>query len=124
MYGQFQRGVVEETRGIFRTYTYTGGVLSGPDKPYEKISFSDMAGQNVDRTVSGGWVAMIQHYFVGAWLPGQDRLNHYYSKALADGRYVMGVVGPEQAVAPGATARFDMRTFIGPKDPAIRPGTT
>jgi len=73
-------------------------------------------GQNVDRTVSGGWVAMIQHYFVGAWLPGQDRLNHYYSKALADGRYVMGVVGPEQAVAPGATARFDMRTFIGPKD--------
>ncbi|MCB1653905.1 MAG: membrane protein insertase YidC, partial [Pseudomonadales bacterium] len=39
-----------------------------------------------------------------------------YSKALTDGRYVMGVVTPAQQIAPGASAAFTMRAFIGPKD--------
>jgi len=116
MYAQFQRGEPVVEGGLFRTYTYTGGVISNAEKPYEKIDFSDMAKADVDRFVEGGWLAMIQHYFVAAWLPDQQASNHYYSKALADGRYVLGVVGSEQEVAPSATATFHMRAFIGPKD--------
>ena len=116
MYGQFQRMEPPSKRGLFTTYTYTGGVLSNPDKPYEKISFSDIAKNNVDRTVTGGWLAMIQHYFAAAWLPDSESTNHYYSKALADGVYVLGVVGSERSVPPGASATFEMRTFLGPKD--------
>ena len=87
MYGQLQRGEPESEGGLFRTYTYTGGILSGPEKPYEKVDFSDMASQDVDRDVAGGWVAMIQHYFAAAWVPGAEQTNHYYSKSFANGRF-------------------------------------
>ena len=77
LYGQFLRAEVPPEGGLFRTYTYTGGVISGPEKPYEKIEFSDMAKQPLERDTLGGWVAMIQHYFAGAWIPDQSATNRF-----------------------------------------------
>lgn len=115
MYGQFQRGVVEETRGIFRTYTYTGGVVSTPEKPYEKIDFSDMTKSNLNLASQGGWVAMIQHYFAGAWVPDQDVESRYYSKALVNERYVIGVLTPPKSVPASGRETFDLTLYVGPK---------
>ena len=115
LYGQLQRGEPESTGGLFRTYTYTGGILSGPEKPYEKVDFSDMASQDVDRQVTGGWVAMIQHYFAAAWVPGAEVTNHYYSKSLPDGRFAIGVVSPNRTVSPGGSSRYSFSLYVGPK---------
>ena len=115
LYGQLQRGEPESPGGLFRTYTYTGGVLSGPEKPYEKVDFSDMASQDVDRDVTGGWVAMIQHYFAAAWIPGSEDTNHYYSKSLPDGRFAIGVVSPVGVVSPGGSGEFSVALYVGPK---------
>jgi YidC/Oxa1 family membrane protein insertase len=114
-YAQLQRGEPESEGGIFRTYTYTGGILSGPEKPYEKVDFSDMESQDVDRDVVGGWVAMIQHYFAAAWIPGSEDTNHYYSKSLPYGRFAIGVVGPVATVSPGSTGEFTLSLYVGPK---------
>ncbi len=114
-YAQLQRGEPESEGGIFRTYTYTGGILSGPEKPYEKVDFSDMASQDIDRDVVGGWVAMIQHYFAAAWIPGAEDTNHYYSKSLPYERFAIGVVGPVATVSPGSTEAFDISLYVGPK---------
>jgi YidC/Oxa1 family membrane protein insertase len=115
MYGQFQRGVVEESRGIFRTYTYTGGVVSTPEKPYEKIDFSDMTKSNLNLLSQGGWIAMIQHYFAAAWIPDQNVESHYYTKALVNERYVIGMLTPAKSVAPGARETFELGLYVGPK---------
>ena len=115
LYGQLQRGEPESSGGIFRTYTYTGGILSGPDKPYEKVDFSDMASQDVDREVTGGWVAMIQHYFAAAWVPGAEDTNRYYSKSLPHARFAIGVVSPAKVVSPGGTGEFSLAFYVGPK---------
>ncbi len=115
MYGQFQRSEVAPEGGLFRTYTYTGGILSGPDKPYEKYDFSDMRDLDVDRDQQGGWIAMIQHYFTGAWIPPAQAQNHFYSKALADNRYVLGVMTPSLRVAPGESGSVALGLFAGPK---------
>ncbi len=115
MYGQFQRGVVEETRGIFRTYTYTGGVVSTPEKPYEKVDFSDMTKSNLNLASQGGWIAMIQHYFAGAWIPDQNVNSQYYTKALVNERYVIGVLTPPKSVPAGARDTFELGLYVGPK---------
>ena len=115
MYGQLQRGEPESEGGLFRTYTYTGGILSGPEKPYEKVDFSDMASQDVDRDVAGGWVAMIQHYFAAAWVPGAEQTNHYYSKSFANGRSAIGVVTPTHTIRPGDTGELSLLLYVGPK---------
>jgi len=115
MYGQFQRSEVEATGGLFRTYTYTGGVISGPDKPYDKIDFSDMRDVDLKRSQTGGWIAMIQHYFTGAWVPSPEGRNYYYSKAVANDRFVLGVMTPPLSVAPGATGSVKLTLYAGPK---------
>jgi YidC/Oxa1 family membrane protein insertase len=115
MYGQFQRAVAEERRGLFRTYTYTGGVVSTPEKPYEKIDFSDMSKSDLNLSVEGGWIAMIQHYFAGAWIPDQATTNHYYTKALKDARFVIGMLTEEKTIAGGARDSLDLGLYVGPK---------
>ena len=115
MYGQFQRSEVVPEGGLFRTYTYTGGVISGPDKPYEKIDFSDMRDLDLKRSQIGGWIAMIQHYFTGAWVPPAEGGNYFYSKAVADNRFVLGVMTPHVSIAPQGTGTVELKLYAGPK---------
>lgn len=115
MYGQFQRSEVAARGGLFRTYTYTGGVLSGPGNPYEKIDFSHMRDVDLNLDQLGGWIAMIQHYFTGAWVPETEVENHYYSKPLKDDRFVLGVATPTVSVAPGDTKDLALTLYAGPK---------
>ena len=115
MYGQLHRNEVPREGGLFSTYTYTGGVLSQPEKPYQKIDFDDMASADLSATYRGGWVAMIQHYFAAAVVPPQDSENHFYTKALGNARFVIGTMGPAQAIAPGASGTFALDVYAGPK---------
>lgn len=113
-YRQFQRRD-PSTGGMQLIYTYTGGILYSEDKKYEKIAFDDMTEENLSRDIKDGWAAMIQHYFLGAWIPRAGESNHYYSKALDDKRYVLGLASPETTVQPGQSGTFSSRLFIGPK---------
>jgi YidC/Oxa1 family membrane protein insertase len=115
MYGQFQRSEVARQGGLFRTYTYTGGVISGEEKPYEKIDFSDMRDVDLKRSETGGWIAMIQHYFTSAWVPSAEARNYYYSKAVAEDRFVLGVMTPEVSLAPQASGDVLLKLYAGPK---------
>ena len=115
MFGQFRRNRVEQEGGLFRVYTYTGGILSGPEKPYEKIDFDDMAEVNIERDVTGGWLAMIQHYFAGAWIPGSTNSNHYYSRAINNGNEFLLGLYYDQPIAPGESKEMSLSTYLGPK---------
>lgn len=113
MYAQFQRAPESGMAGFI--YTYTGAVLSSAENKYEKISFDDMQDKDLARDVQGGWAALIQHYFVGAWVPDATASNHYYTKALVGPRYLVGVVQPEQTIAPGESATLAIKLYAGPK---------
>ena len=115
LYGQFLRAEVPPEGGLFRTYTYTGGVISGPDKPYEKIEFSDMAKNTLERETIGGWVAMIQHYFAGAWIPDQSAANRFYSLEPEGVRYVLGLMTPGVRVPARDSAVLSVGLYVGPK---------
>ena len=114
-YGQFRRIPPEDSGGLGTIYTYTGAVLSSPDKPYEKIDFDDMESENLDREVRDGWMAMIQHYFASAWIPEPSVVARYYTKALPGGEFLAGLVGPPVTVAPGASGVTRLKLYAGPK---------
>jgi YidC/Oxa1 family membrane protein insertase len=115
IYRQFQRSRPGENEGARFIRTYTGGVIYSEENKYEKIKFDDMEKNNLSRDINSGWAAMIQHYFLGALVPMPDEPNHYYSKALPDGRFVLGMVSPDVSAAPGASVTHTTRLFIGPK---------
>jgi len=115
MYRQFKR---TEDTGIEKSrflYTYTGGVISTEENPYEKISFEDMEDENLKLEIKQGWVAMIQHYFVGAWIGDKADTHHVYSKVSDGNKYVIGLLTPEASIAPGSTGIIKARAYVGPK---------
>ncbi|MDX2463837.1 MAG: membrane protein insertase YidC, partial [Porticoccus sp.] len=114
-YEQFQR--TEMARESMFIYTYTGGIVSSTWDPYEKVEFGDMADWKPEQSYNkGGWIAMLQHYFLGAWIPAADAASHFYTKSLADGRYLLGISGEERSAVPGSSAQFNTRFYAGPKD--------
>lgn len=114
-YHQLQREQpVDEGQAFI--YTYTGGVLYSKDEHYEKISFDDISKADLkDRSIQGGWTAMIQHYFVGAWIPDPSEKVSYYSKSIGDGRYILGGIEGQKNIPAGETSQFTSRLFVGPK---------
>ncbi len=94
---------------------YNGGVIYTEKNKYQKISFEDMADETLDVATKGGWTAMIQHYFASAWIPPADQENHFYTKELKDGRYVIGTYSPSVTVENNTEAEFVSSLFAGPK---------
>ena len=58
---------------------------------------------------------MIQHYFAAAWIPPSDVNNHYYSKALNNGLYHLGVLTAPLQVATNSQASVAVSIYLGPK---------
>ena len=112
-YRQLQR--TEPEQASMFLYTYTGSAIYSETEKYEKIEFSDMRDGNLSRDIAGGWAAMIQHYFVAAWIPVAEELSHYYTKTLSGGRYAVGMVSPELSIPAGESASFTSKLFVGPK---------
>ena len=95
--------------------TYTGGVLYTPEDKYKKITFKEMADDNLDRKSQDGWIAMIQHYFLAAWIPTAGQENSYYTKSLSDNHFVIGSYEPVVSVPPSQTKTTQAQLFAGPK---------
>ena len=96
-------------------HTYTGGVIYSKQHKYEKIKFDKMKKENLSREIKGGWAAMIQHYFLAAWIPNKDETFHYYSRVFDNDRYVIGMTSPTYHVAAGQTKLLESELYIGPK---------
>lgn len=116
-YVQLQRtGLREEDKSFF-VRSYTGAVIYTEEDKYQKLTFEDLEDETVNVTTKGGWIAMIQHYFLAAWVPPVEQVVRFYSKALKNGRYIIGAVIPSDTVEvqPGATATFHSKLVVGPK---------
>ena len=114
-YTQLRRSPPHDDGSSAFIYTYTGGVIYTQAEKYEKITFDEIAEQDLSRQAVGGWAAMIQHYFMAAWVPNQQDNNVIYSKHPVSNHYILGVVGSQQTVAPGETGVFQSRLVVGPK---------
>lgn len=96
--------------------TYIGGVVSNTEDRYNKVSFGNMEDENLNTSVTDGWVAMIQHYFASAWIPQEAEANTAYTRYLAnEDRYLIGMVSGSQVIPAGAQGDFSTKAYIGPK---------
>ena len=116
-YRQLQRkGVTDEGGSMFGVRAYIGGVISSEENRYEKIDFGDMEESNLNRKITGGWAAIIQHYFLAAWAPTADATNTYYTKALLDkNRYILGLSSAPQTIENGTSGTLKSTLYVGPK---------
>ncbi|MEH6548586.1 MAG: membrane protein insertase YidC [Pseudomonadales bacterium] len=98
---------------------FLGVATTTADKPYKKISFSDLADEPLKATVTDGWVAMVQHYFISAWIAPKGETNEYSTKVTSNGFNLIRYTGPAINLAPGETDTINSRFYVGPKDQEI-----
>lgn len=121
LFTQMTRRKPPKAHHHFYSSSYVGAAISSPETPYKKITFKSMDETNVNHSNKGGWVAMQQHYFLTAWIPGNPSLTyHYYSRVInpasgGDNTYIIGLFSPQMNVAPGAQAVAGATLYIGPE---------
>lgn len=118
LYRQIKRNEPEKKSRFI--YTYTGAVVSGKEEVYEKVQFDDMKDWHPESpNIQGGWVAMLQHYFLGAIIPGKEDYNKFYTQVSPSGGqnyYIVGLLGNEINVTPGNQTSISTSYYIGPKE--------
>lgn len=118
MFGQLKRDGSEDPsknhQGMGMS-TYLGGAWGTVDKNYNKIHFKDFNDEALNQKATGGWAAIVQHYFVAAWIPDARSANHFTSRANDKGEYFIGFTSPDVSVAPGMQNSINAKLYAGPK---------
>jgi YidC/Oxa1 family membrane protein insertase len=121
-YEQLQKSVPgDEDSGGFTnpgSYSFVGIGFYNPEDKFEKIDFDDVADDPYKKTSRNGWLAMIQHYFFSAWIPGAEEEVTYSTQAIEGNgwpRYIARGVSAAKTVQPGEQATFVSTLYVGPK---------
>lgn len=109
----------ESNQGSRMMPTFTGAAYFTDADKFKKVSFDDMKKANLSKNANDGWIGIVQHYFVGAWLPKAGATREYYTKQVGENLYSAGTVQSVGAVAPGASSTVGARLFAGPQEQTL-----
>ncbi|TJY58222.1 membrane protein insertase YidC [Sinimarinibacterium sp. CAU 1509] len=82
---------------------------------YKKTKLDKLNKDAYEANQTGGWIAMLQHYFVAAILPPPDQTASYTAKPTQGQAYMAQYVGQTQTIAAGTQVSFDTPLYLGPK---------
>lgn len=115
-YFQLIRDSIDPAGGSKMVPTYTGMAVYTDKEKFQKIAFSDVEKGKIDYPKEGdnGWIGILQHYFVAAWLPKDKTSREFFTRKLEGDAYSAGVIVPVAAIAPGQKAVVSMPLYAGP----------
>jgi YidC/Oxa1 family membrane protein insertase len=133
LYMQLLRHGTVAAGTMFGTNTFTGPAAYTNEKKFHKLDFKDIAKGKIEPppAANDGWIAMVQHYFVSAWLlkgdPVSEQLRREFRvKDLGDNLFTVAMVATLPKLAPGASQVVNSTLFAGPEEEkkleAIAPG--
>ena len=96
--------------------SFLGVALTTDETNYEKQDFEDLDDERLRENKEGGWIAIIQRYFLAAWVSQTDKQNRYFAEPMGSGMYRAGFVGPEIEIAPNAFGTYEAQLYAGPKN--------
>ncbi len=97
--------------------TYTGIAVYTDKEKFQKVAFSDVdkGKVNYPKKGSDGWIALLQHYFLSAWLPAEGAAREFFTQRLENGLYSAGVILPLGSIQPGTTGKVAVPLYAGPE---------
>ena len=119
-YYQLQRDTLKPDGESFMVSTFTGPAVYTEEEKFQKISFADIEKGHAkfNSKADNGWLAMIQHYFVSAWIPPEKQQREYYVRNLDNGVkpvVTAGIIVPTPVAAPGAKVTEAVSLYAGPQ---------
>lgn len=134
MWGQLTQSVEKPTEeSNMMMQLYRGPAFSTQKEKYEKFTFDDMTSteeinngelnneyvknENLQEITKGGWIAMIQHYFVTAWVPNSSKNNTLTTTktTIDSGLGSIYFLGEATTIAENTTMEFGATLYTGPK---------
>lgn len=115
-YRQLRHGPTP-SRASWFLYTFTGAAFF--DGKYNKETFESLRDSPIEQRIQGGWVSIIEHYFMSAWIPDAEEVNTMYGRAVpapTGTEFLIGMHSEPISVAPGSTGLFSTRLWVGPKE--------
>lgn len=115
--GNPPEGEAAQSNPMTGVATFTGPAIYTNEKKFVKVTFSDVEKGKQEHPVkaSDGWLALVQHYFVSAWLPKQGVEREYFTRKVADKLYSAGILMSAGSVAPGQSGSVNMSLYLGPQ---------
>jgi len=107
-----------QTSAIAGVATYTGPAVYTDETKFVKVAFGDIekGKQAHAKKARDGWIGLVQHYFVSAWIPKGTSEREFFTNKVGENLYTAGVIVPVGTVAPGAAAKVEMPLYIGPQE--------
>ncbi len=95
---------------------FLGAATTQEDDRFTKFDFDDMAEEPFKARLPAGWIAMIQHYFLSAWIPNPDQSHTYSTRVTKSGFNIAGFTSPTLVLDPGKSGSVSAHFYAGPKD--------
>lgn len=101
------------------SFTFKGIALSSDADKFQKIDFSSLSQdqKKIDITTPSGWAAMVQHYFLSAWVPAtkdQSDLSVFAQSSQTDNQFETGTQSQVLTLQPNQEQTFDSQLYVGP----------
>lgn len=127
VYFQFVRDDVPPVGGSKMVPTYTGMAIYTDKDKFQKIPFTD-----IDKGVikypkesDNGWIGVLQHYFVAAWIPADNLKREFFTRKVDDNSYSAGIIVTVPVIAAGQRGELSVPFYAGPTESrldSIAPG--
>ena len=117
-YFQLQRDTVTPDGESSTVSTFTGPALYTEQEKFQKVEFKDIEKGKAKfvEKADNGWMAMVQHYFVSAWVPEEKLPREYFIRKLeGSGAVSAGLIVPVPPVATGAKVSQTISLYAGPQ---------
>ena len=97
--------------------TFTGPAVYTEAEHFQKIDFDKIEKSKDEHATKAdnGWIAMIQHYFVSAFIPPEHMQREIFTKKVDNNLFAVGTILPLGTIAPGATVTNESRLYSGPQ---------
>lgn len=118
LYGQIKRDDHNPAQAVgVGMQPFLGAAITTPETNYKKLKFDELAKEKVEVANTGGWVAMVQHYFMSAWVPDQDKDQKYVLRKSRNANvyFLSFTTLTSTTVAPGTTGSIKAQYYAGPK---------
>ncbi|MFC3122034.1 membrane protein insertase YidC [Agaribacter flavus] len=114
-YAQLKQSLVEREGGSMFMPTYRGAAYGTLEDNYEKYKFPEFEDEKLNLATQGGWVAMLEHYFVSTWIAPKTGTNTLYS-TISNNAAIIGYKGESLSIPAGETTTVSSTLYVGPKD--------
>jgi len=119
LFGQIKRQSApppSATNNAMGLNPFLGVAVTQPDEHFTKFTFEDLAEEPFKAKLLGGWIALIQHYFLSAWIPNQEQTHTFSARVTPSGFNIAGFTSPALVLDPGKSGTTGAALYAGPKD--------